>query len=99
MFDVEGIPQINSTIDWSEFDYPIESFLARDGAWQYGPVIGEDEAAIREKDMLDYNQFEQVYYVVPGISDETNWTFLIKHKNGHFVYPKTKFCVSSLIFD
>lgn len=53
MFSVEGIPHVkSSTIDWSEFDYPIGAFLSGDGGWQYGPVIGEEHDSCAEKEML-----------------------------------------------
>lgn len=53
MFSVEGIPHVkSSTIDWSEFDYPIAAFLSGDGGWQYGPVIGEEHDSCAEKEML-----------------------------------------------
>jgi len=35
---------------------------------------------------LKTKQVVQVYYVVPGENDGANWTFLIKHKNGNFVF-------------
>ena len=85
-FSVENLPQIYQNIDWTKFDYPIESFISRDGSWHYDPVIGEEESDVLEKDMIDYNQFEKVYYAKPGSNDEENWTFLVKHKNGNYVF-------------
>jgi len=36
--------------------------------------------------MLDHAQFDRVYYAKPGIPDEENWTFLVKHKNGYYIF-------------
>jgi hypothetical protein len=86
-FSVENLYEIDpDTVDWSEFDYPIESFLLRDGSWQYGKNFGEKDTTISEKDMLDCNQFEKVYYAIAGTPEGEDWTFLIKHKLGYYVY-------------
>lgn len=81
----------NQRVDWSDFDYPLESFHDNVGGWSYEPIAGESDeghngAAIPEKEMLDCDQFEKVYYVRPGENDGENWTFLVKHKNGFYVF-------------
>lgn len=86
-FSVENLPEIDpDTVDWPDFDYPIDSFLRRDGSWQYGKNFGEEDTTISEKDMLDCNQFEKIYYAKAGMNDEEDWTFLVKHKLGYYVY-------------
>jgi hypothetical protein len=89
----------NQRVNWSDFDYPLESFHDNVGGWSYEPVDGESDeilngpngpnglnGPIPEKEMLDYDQFEKVYYVRPGENDGENWTFLVRHKNGFFVF-------------
>lgn len=90
-FSVENLPIITGT-DWSRFDYAINSFTGKGncwnqkcGTWNYGPVIDEEKSDIPESDMVDYNQFETVYFARPGRNDEESWTFLVKHKNGYYV--------------
>jgi hypothetical protein len=99
-FSVEDLPQLKkSEVDWSQFDYPIESFTGvpvgsntnstyqEEGDWNYGPVLGEENAPnVRKREMVNYYNFEKVYYAKPGMNDDENWTFLVKHKNGYFVF-------------
>lgn len=72
--------------NWRAFDYPIDSFIYRDGRWTYEPVIDEEEIDIPEKDMLDHSKFEKVYYYREGENDGENWTFLVKHTNGYYIF-------------
>lgn len=86
-FSVVDLPSVKfDTFNWSQFDYPIDSFKCREGGWFYGPLMFDDESDVTESDMLDYTQFETVYFVRPGCNDGENWTFLIRHRNGYYVF-------------
>lgn len=93
--NIDSLPEVQHKVNWSEFDYPIESFVGVErcdgtigfaGEWTYGPVLGETPTTIPKKDMMDYKQFAKVYYARPGANDEENWTFLVKHKNGYYIF-------------
>lgn len=75
MFNVERLPQVDpSTIDWAEFDYPIQAYRQGDGGWDCGPVIGEERND--DPNMLDYTQFEHVYYWVRKVCENRWLTYL-----------------------
>ena len=95
----DDLPTLTN-VNWSVFDYPIGSFTGKcdvkcgdkcyihrqEGSWTFQPLIDEDKTDVLESDMVDYKQFEKVYYARPGANDEENWTFLVKHQNGYYVY-------------
>lgn len=85
---VEKLPEVDDADDiiWGDFDYPIGAFFTKEGSWSYEPILDEEESEVPVKVMLDYNQFEKVYYFRPGENDSINWTFLVKHKNGYFIF-------------
>lgn len=85
---MEGLPRVDlASIDWSEFDYPINAFYQGHGAWTMEPVPGEPEADPVERDnLLDYEQFDVVYYARIGENDGEHWTFAVRHTNGYYVY-------------
>lgn len=96
-FSVDNLSPVDHDVEWSKFDYPIGAFTGyytwndgeythQDGHWNCGPVIGEEKSNVSDKDMMDYKQFEKVYYAKPGMNDEENWTFLVKHKNGYYIF-------------
>lgn len=75
-----------SDFNWEEaFDYAIEA--GAKGGVKFGPVMGEEKnEALFEEGMLDYTQFEKVFFFQQGENDEDPWIFLVKHLNGYYVY-------------
>lgn len=74
-----------SKINWKKFEYPIKSFFAGEGSWD-SKFIGMTTADNLWNEPLNTDLFEKVFLFQQGKCDEESWIFLIKHRNGYFVY-------------
>lgn len=86
--DVDKLNYIENDMDWMDFDYPINAALSNEGEWNINCTLGKEylREIIILDDLLNYEEFEKIYYKQAAANDENNWIFFVKCKNGLYVY-------------
>ena len=70
-------------INWGDFEYPIQCFIDDVGQWYCSSLINEPLEFIDCENFVDITKFDKVYYAE---SVGTRWIFVIRRKNGYYVY-------------
>ncbi len=78
---------MNKTVFFQWESFPTEYFGTDICDTSFGPLIGEEvDETITIKSCTSFSDFSEILYIQTGLNDERPWIYLVKHKDGYYVY-------------